>query len=234
MIMVLKKKRVFLDLGAGKIRRYGGMKSRLPQMAEREKAKKESRWRFIGVDVLAEPARKKNYALLKAKALDYLRKRKPNSVDIINSDLFLGSIYFEQRLGKTYYSISERHKAASKYAKELSKAEKKGAKEWAKKLRQISPLMKPQKEVIEPYLKEIKRVLKPNGRLYLTIELGFMPDIRQALAAESFKIIGAEEVSIPFGKKRIISPATRGLLESVRRSHAFSSLPIRLVAVKKA
>jgi len=229
------KKRVFLDLGSGRHQMFV-VKPRLMQMAEREKAKKESRWRLVGVDKFAEPVRGKSFAILKSDALNYLKKKKDASIDVINSDLFVGSIHFEKSEGKEFKNADEFLKAAAKQKKayEYIKSKKGDTKalEWlAKQQKQV--VWKKKEENLNDYLKEIKRVLKPNGRLYLTVELRFIPSLRQALAEEGFKVTGAEEVSIPFGKKQIISPTIWDLLESSRRGQGSQVSPIRLVAVKK-
>lgn len=234
-----KKKRVFLDLGAGKISPFG-LKPRLMQMAEREKAKKKSAWSLIGVDPEANLKRGQNFSLIRANALDYLKKTRAASVDVINSDLFVGSIYFDRGPDRQFTSHKEFWEAVDKRAKEIREAEKQGKKEsfeeWLKRIQQKPPVTWRQKpEDLEAYLREIKRALKPNGRLYLTVELKFMPVVRETLAAEGFKVIGAEEASIPFGKKqtKTISPVTWKLLEDVRRARTTEETPIRLVAVKK-
>lgn len=188
------KKRVFLDLGAGELRPFG-MKSRLLQMIEREQAKKESKWRLIGIDLEAKPIRGRKYAILKADVLNYLKKRQSNSVDVINSDLFVGSYYFS--------SFALKRMAEDKNIGKV--------------------------EVLKDYLKEIKRVLKPNGRFYLTVELHFVLNLKDALEKEGFKIIGTKDIAVLQKKGKLISPAAEYTLEKLGHQH---HKILRVVAVK--
>ncbi|MBI5884869.1 hypothetical protein HZB89_02105 [archaeon] len=96
------KKRTLIDLGSGDKNPTVPL-SRPPRLAQlyfREKAKKKSEWKLIGIDPWLSAFKDRHLQVIQGKGLASLRARKSNSIDIINSDYFLGSIYFENEKEK--------------------------------------------------------------------------------------------------------------------------------------